>query len=96
LLVIGSGYALFGVPVEGRLEIAYYTVTFATLFAAVVSGVECVFLLVRLALHGPRNPATSQVFRDDSEAPNDCVNPSDGPRPPLSRARLAAPHASEV
>ena len=96
LLVIGSGYALFGVAVEGWVEIAFYTVMFTAFFAAVVSGVECVFLLVRLALHAPRNPAHSQILRDDSEAPDDCVNPSDGPRLPLSRARLAAPHAGEV
>jgi hypothetical protein len=63
LLVIGSGYALFGVAVEGRVEIAFYTVMFTAFFAAVVSGVECVFLLVRLALHGPRNPANSLMKR---------------------------------
>jgi hypothetical protein len=96
LLVIGSGYALFGVAVAGRVEIAYYTVLFAALFAALVSGVECVCLLVRLALHRPRNPANSQIVRDDSEVPNDSVKPSGGPRPPLSRARLARPHAGDV
>ena len=80
LLVIGSGYALFGVAVEGWVEIAFYTAMFTAFFAAVVSGVECVFLLVRLALHAPRNPANSQILRDDSEAPKDCVNPSDGLR----------------
>lgn len=96
LLVIGSGYALFGLAVEGSVEITFYTVMFAALFAAVVSGVECVFLLVRLALHGPRNPANSQIHRDHSEAPNDCVNPSSDPRPPLSRARLVAPHTRVV
>ena len=63
LLVIGSGYAPFGVAVAGRVEIAFYTVMFAALFAALVSGVECVCLLVRLALHGPRNPTNSQVLR---------------------------------
>ena len=96
LLVIGSGYALFGVAVAGRGEIAYYAVMSAALFAALVSGVECACLLVRLALHGPRNQANSLILRDDSEAPNDSVNPSDGPRPLLSRAPLAAPHAGEV
>jgi len=89
LLVIGFGYALFAVAVEGWLEIAFYTVMFTAFFAAVVSGVECVFLLVRLILHGPRNPANSQILRDDSEAPSDRVNLPGGPRPPLSRARLA-------
>src|SRR5262245_3226229 len=39
LLVIGSGYALFGVAVAVRVEMAYYTVMFAALFAALVSGV---------------------------------------------------------
>jgi hypothetical protein len=96
LLLIGSGYALFGVAVAGRVEIAYYTVMFAALFAALVSGVECARLLVRLALHGPRNSTNAQILRDDSEARDDYVKPSGGPRPPLSRARLAAPHASEV
>jgi hypothetical protein len=96
LLVIGSGYALFGVAVAGRVEIAYYTAMFAALLAALVSGVECVCLLVRLALHGPRNQANSQIVRDDSQVPSDSVKPSGGPRPPLSRARLAAPHAGAV
>ena len=96
LLLIGSGYALFGAAVPGRVEIAYYTVMFAALFTALVSGVECVCLLVRLALHGPRNLAKPQVLRDDSEARDDGVKPSATPRPPLSRARLAAPHAGEV
>ena len=62
LLVIGSGYALFGVAVAGRVEIAYYTAMFAALFAALVSGVECVCLLVRLALHGPRNQRSRKSF----------------------------------
>jgi hypothetical protein len=96
LLVIGSGYALFGVAVAGRVEVAYYTVMFAALFAALVSAVECACLLVRLALHGPRNPANSQILCDDSEVANDSLKPSGGPRPPLSRARLAAPHAGKV
>lgn len=96
LLVIGSGYAVFGVTVAGSVEIAYYTVMFAALFAVLVSAVECVCLLVRLALHGPHNPANSHVLRHDSEARDECVKPSDSPRPPLSRARLAAPRAGEV
>jgi len=87
LLVIGSGYALFAVAVEGWLEIAFLTVMFTALFAAVVSGVECVFLLVRLALHGPRDPANSQIRREHSETANDCVNPSGGPRSPRRSAR---------
>jgi hypothetical protein len=96
LLVIGSGYALFGVAVAGRVEIVYYTAMFAALFAALVSGVECVCLLVRLALQGPRNPENSQIVRDDSHLPNDFVKPSGSPRPPLSRALLAAPQAGDV
>jgi hypothetical protein len=96
LLVIGSGYAWFGVAVAVRVEIAYYTVMFTALFAALVSGVKCVCLLVRLALHRPRNPANSQIVRDDSEVLNDSVKPSGGPHPPLSRARLAGPHAGDV
>ena len=94
LLVIGSGYALFDVAVAGSVEIAYYTVMFAALFAALVSGVECVCLLVRLTLHGPI-PRTRKSF-DDSKARDNCVKPSGGPRQALSRARLAAPHAGEM
>ena len=66
-LVIGSGYALFGVAVEGWVEIAFYAVMFTALFAAVVSGVECVFLLVRLVLHRQPNPTDSPALRDNSE-----------------------------
>ena len=93
LLVIGSAYALFGVAVAGRVEITYYTVMFAALFAGLVSGVECVCLLVRLALQGPRTPTNAQMVRDDSETRDGRVRPSGGPRSPLSRARLTAPHA---
>ena len=75
LLVIGSGYALFAVAVEGWVEIAFYAVMFTALFAAVVSGVECVSLLVRLALHGSRNPTNSLTLRGNSETNNDHVNP---------------------
>ena len=47
LLIVGSVYALFGLAVEGWVEIAFYTVMFTAFFAAVVSAVECVFLLRR-------------------------------------------------
>jgi len=89
LLVIGSGYALFGVAVAGTVEITYYTVMFAALFGAAVSAVECICLLARLTLHGPGNRGNSPVLRDDSVVHNDGVDPSGEPRPPLSRARLA-------
>ena len=93
LLVIGSGYALFGVAVAGTVEIAYYTVMFAALFGAAVSAVECVCLLARLTLYGPRNRGNSPILRDDSVAHNNGVEPSDQPRPPLSRVRLAPERA---
>jgi hypothetical protein len=88
LLVIGSSYALFGVAVEGWVEIAFYTVMFTAFFAAVVSGVECVFLLVRLALHAPRTPANSQLIPGSLEPSDDRGNQTGRTRPPLSRARL--------
>jgi hypothetical protein len=96
LLVIGSGYALFGVAVEGWVEIAFYTVMFTAFFAAVVSGVECVLLLVRLALHAPRNPAHSQLIPGNLEPPDDRGNQTGSTRPPLSRARLAIRRAGGV
>jgi len=96
LLIIGSGYALFAVAVEGWVEIAFYAVMFTALFAAVVSGVECVFLLVRLVLHRQPNPTNSPAFRDNSDPPHGRVNPPEGPSPPLSRARLAIPRAGGV
>jgi len=96
LLVIGSGYALFAVAVEGWVEIAFYAVMFTALFAAVVSGVECVFLLVRLVLHRHPNPTDSLPLRDNSDPHHDRVTPLEGRRPPLSRARLAIPRAGGV
>ena len=96
LLVIGSGYALFGVAVEGSVEITFYIVMFAALFAAVVSGVECMFLLVRLALPGPRNPMDSPALRNTLHPQDNQGNPPDGPRPPLSPARLAALRAANL
>jgi len=96
LMVIGSGYALFGAAVEGSVEITFYTVMFAALFAAVVSGVECVFLLVRLVLHRHPNPTDSLPLRDNSDPHHDRVTPLEGRRPPLSRARLAIPRAGGV
>lgn len=96
LLIIGSGYALFGVAVEGWVEIAFYTVMFTAFFAAVVSGVECVFLLVRLALHhAPRN-ANSQLLPGNLESPDDRGNQTGGTRPPLSGVRLAVRRAGWV
>lgn len=95
LLVIGSGYALFGVAVEGRVEVAFYTVMFTAFIAAVVSGMECVFLLVRLALHAPRNPANSQLS-GNLAPPDDRRNQTGSTRPPLSRARLAVRRAGGV
>ena len=96
LLAIGSGYALFGVAVAGTVEITYYTVMFAALFAALVSGVECVSLLVRLALPGPRNPMDSPALRNTLRPQHNHGNPPDGPRPPLSPARLAALRAANL
>ncbi|HET9191344.1 MAG TPA: hypothetical protein VFO21_00615 [Vicinamibacterales bacterium] len=95
LLIIGSGYALFGVAVEGWVEIAFYAVMFTAFFAAVVSGAECVFLLVRLALHAPRN-ANSQLLPGNLESPDDRGNQTGGTRPPLSRVRLAVRRAGWV
>ena len=96
LLVIGSGYALFGVAVEGWVEVAFYTVMFTAFYAAVVSGVECAFLLVRLALHAPRNPANSQLSTGNLQSPDDRRNQTGSTRPPLSRARLAVRRAGGV
>jgi hypothetical protein len=100
-LAIGSGavapwYALFGGPTEDGLVISFVIVTCAALFASLVSGVECLFLLVRLVLHGLRNPTDSLALGDKSDPSHDRVIPPSGPRPPLSCARLAAQRARAV
>jgi hypothetical protein len=67
-LALASGFALYGVMAGGWLTIAFVITMCAALFAFVVSGVECVFLLVRLVLHRPRNPAHSQLIPGQSGA----------------------------
>jgi hypothetical protein len=61
-LALASGLALFGVMAGGWLTIAFVIAMCAALFAFVVSGVECLFLLVRLVLHGPRTRRTRRLF----------------------------------
>ena len=55
-LALTSGLAFLGVMAGGWLTVAVVIAMSAALFAFVVSAVECVFLLVRLVLHRPRNP----------------------------------------
>lgn len=64
-LALASGFALFGVMAGGWLTMAFVIAMCAALFAFVVSGVECVFLVARLVLQRPRNPANSQLIPGD-------------------------------
>ena len=84
---LASMFAWVSVEAEG-LTAALLIAMCAALLAAVVSGVECVFLLVRLALSRPRNPTNSLTLPGNSEPPHSRVNPPAGKTNGFTRVDL--------
>ena len=84
---LASMFAWVSVWTDG-LTAAFLIAMFAALLVAVVSGVECVFLLVRLALSRPRNPTNSLTLPGNSEPPYSRVNPPAGKTNGFTRVDL--------